>query len=90
MDKICEEEAPDEPHGIANEEATGYHQRGGQPHYVLAVGELHPMDHFQGQNRINKEKFTLNTHAVSVYMMGTVDAFRVTLDTFQQFVRCSR
>jgi hypothetical protein len=31
---------------------AGHHRWGGQPHKVLAKGELHPMDPFRGQNRI--------------------------------------
>jgi hypothetical protein len=39
-----------------DEDAADHHHKGGQPHKVLARGEVHPMDPFQGQNRINKEK----------------------------------
>ncbi len=68
MYNILVEEVPGEPHGVPDEDAAGYHQWGGQPHQVLARGEVHPMDPFQGQNCINKEKFNLNTHAVSIYV----------------------
>ncbi len=56
MNKIWEEEVPEEPHGVPDEDAAGHHQWGGQPHKVLARGKEHPMNPFQGQNRINKEK----------------------------------
>ncbi len=50
------EEVPEEPHGVPDEDAAGHRQWGGQPRKVLARGEIHPMDPFQGQNYINKEK----------------------------------
>ncbi len=50
------EEVPEEPHGVPDEDAAGHHQWGGQPRKVLATGEVHLMDPFQGQNCINKEK----------------------------------
>jgi hypothetical protein len=56
LNKFCEEELPEEPYGVLDEDAAGYHQLGGQSHKVLARGEVHPMDPFQGKNRINIEK----------------------------------
>ncbi len=47
---------PEEPHGVSDKNAAGHHQWRGQPHKILARGEVHPMDPFQGQNLINKEK----------------------------------
>ncbi len=69
-----EKEVPEKPHGVSDEDAADHHQWGGQPHKVLARGEVHPIDPFQGQNCINKEKVypTVNTHAVSIYMTGIV------------------
>ncbi len=51
-----EELDSEEPHGVPDEDAAGHHQWGGQTHKVLARGEEHPMDPFEGQNRINEEK----------------------------------
>jgi hypothetical protein len=47
---------PEEPHGVPDKNAAGHHQWRGQPHKILARGEVHPMDPFQGQNLIKKEK----------------------------------
>ncbi len=53
---IWEEEVPEEHHGVPDKDAAGHHQWGGQPHKVLLRGKVYPMDPFQEQNHINKEK----------------------------------
>ncbi len=43
LNKIWEEEVPEEPPGVPAEDAAGPHQWGGQPHEVISRGEVHPM-----------------------------------------------
>jgi hypothetical protein len=46
---------PEKPGGVHAQEAGGHHQKGGEPHQVLARGAIHPMGPFQVQNCFNKE-----------------------------------
>jgi hypothetical protein len=62
---------PEEPHGVPDEDVVGHHQWGGQPHKVLARGEVHPMDPFQGKNQINKVMY------IYIYIFVDVDAIFV-------------